>query len=226
MNIKKSRCWWPVLALAIFLLIQAITGALPVFAAFDLSGAKSIKAGEAGYDNWNEKHNGQHSSWVSPGSGFEVPASYANIIQGTSDVTYSAFGRTSKVTEALKAYDKDHPNAERSDPTDDGYFSFDIKENTKGNFGMWAKNLRIYDNEKREYVRLDCKITVTDWEDETAHTPNARHVLIQKFARPNVNASGLKEVTLKWEYFLAGTDTRYKVKSNVTFDDIGSMSRA
>lgn len=220
MNIRKQKSLWPLLALAFFLLIQAAIGTLPVFAAYDLSNSQPIKVDGDGYEDWRLNHKGYHSSWVSPGSGFEVPASYANIIQSTGDVTYSAFGKTSKVTEALKAYDKDHPNAERSDPTDDGYFSFDIKENSRGGFGMWAKNLRIYDNEKREHVRLDCKVTVTDWEDETAHTPNAHHVLIQKFARPNINASGLKEVTLKWEYFLAGTDTRYKIKSNVTFDDI------
>lgn len=220
---KKTRRW-TTLAIMIAVLVLGIHGtSMTAFAAFNVSGTEPVKKGGDGYEAWHETHHGWHSTWKNPGSGFIVPASYTNIIRSTGDTTYSTFGKSCKVSEALKAYDKDHPDAERASPAEDRYYAFDIKENSKGGFGMWARSLKIYDNEKKDYVKVDCKVTVVDWEDETDKTPNARHLTIQKSARPNIDLSGLEEATLKWDYFLAGTNTRYQVKSNVTFDDIDAQ---
>lgn len=220
---KKTRRWATVAVMIAVLVLGLCGTSMKAFAAFNANGTEPVKKGGAGFAAWHETHHGWHSTWKEPGSGFIVPASYTNIIRSTGDTTYATFGKSCKVSEALKAYDKDHPDAERASPAEDRYYAFDIKENTKGSFGMWARNLKIYDNEKKAYVKVDCKVTVMDWEDETDQTPNAHHLTIQKSARPNIDLSGLKEATLKWDYFLAGTSTRYKVKSNVTFDDIDAQ---
>lgn len=218
--IKKTKQYAMVAMIITALIFGFCCTGITAFAAFNTTGSESIGDGKNGYDTWHQAHGGWHSTWEHPGSGFVVPASYANIIRSTENTTYSAFGTNCKVSKMLNAYDKDHPTADRTTPTDEQVDAFDVKDNTKGNFGLWLRNLRIYDNEKKDYVKVDCKVTVMDWEDETGQTPNAHHLTIQKSARPDINLSGLKQATLKWDYFLAGTDTHYKVKSNMTFDDI------
>ncbi len=218
--IRKTK-QYAIVAIIVTALILGFCGTgMTAFAAFNTSGSESVAEGEDGYNAWHQAHGGWHSTWEHPGSGFVVPADYANIIRSTENTTYSAFGTNCKVAKVINAYDEDHPTADRGTPTDEDVYAFDVKDNTKGDLGIWARNLRIYDNEKKDYVKIDCKVTVTDWEDETAKTSNAHHLTIQKSARPNINLSGLKEATFKWDYFLAGTSTRYEVKSNMTFDDV------
>lgn len=206
--------------LAVFLLAVMLASVLPVFATMEITGSEPIDAKGSGLKQWKEDHRGSHSSWEKPGDGFTVPADYSNRVESTKDTSYSAFGTTSDPQKAKDANNKDITYVERPNVTEKTYFSFDITENSKGKCGTWARNLQIFDNEKREFVRLDCRITILDWTDETGRTSNAHHILIQKAPRSSIEMAGLEEATLIWEYFLAGTGKPYKIKSNTTFDDI------
>lgn len=211
-----------VFVMMMLLLVGVFANTMSAFAAFNIDGTKPIRkdASEA-KDIWNnDTRKGKYSTWNQPGSGFEVPAAYCNVLKKDGKTTFESFGKTCAVKKVTDAYDKDHPNAERADPSEEFTYAFDVKENSRGRFGAWIKNLRIYDATAKSYVRVDCRITVMDWEDETANTPNAHHVTIQKSQRSDVNISGLNEAALKWDYFKAGTEESYDLKSNVTFDDI------
>lgn len=222
MDTRKKNKTFIALAILLMVLVGILANTIPAFAAFNIDGTKPIRKGAAdAEDIWNnDTRKGQYSTWDNVGSGFIVQPAYCNVLKKDSKTTFESFGKTCAVKKVTDAYDKDHPNAERADPSEEFTFAFDVKENSRGRFGAWIKNLRIYDAAAKSYARVDCRITVMDWEDETANTPNAHHVTIQKSQRSDINISGLNEATLKWDYFKAGTEESYDLKSNVTFDDI------
>ena len=191
------------------------------FAGMDVNGVQPIRKGSAGEAVWiKSPTQGIYSSWKKTG-GFKVPAEYCNIIEPTGSTFYEAFGTTCSPQKITEAYLEDGYELTNMNPmTENAFFGFDIKKNTKGKCGIRARNLQLYDNEKREYVKLDCRITILDWEDETERSKLSHHIAIGKSARSAINTAGINESSLIWEYFLAGTDTPYNVKSNLTFDDI------
>lgn len=217
----KSKKNLVIFAMAFLVLLGICISAANVFGALDVSGAKSIAKGGSGEAEWKAPpHNGRHSSWESPGSGFTVPADYANKLKKTGDFRAEKFGKTYSVQALKDIYANLGGLPGREENT---HFCFDITENSKGSCGVWLRNIAIYDNEEGEDVRLDCKLTIMDWADEKDHTPQKHHVLITKTrALPTVDIAGLHEVRLKWDYYKAGTNTPYQVKSNVTFNDIDS----
>lgn len=217
----KSKRNLAVFAIALVVLIGTGISAAKAFGALDVSGAKSIAEGGSGEPEWKAPpHNGQHSSWESPGNGFTVPADYANKLKKAEDFHCESFGRTCKLQTLKDLYANVSSFPARQDST---HFCFDIQENSKEGCGIWLRNIMIYDNEEGKDVKLDCKLTIMDWADETKSTPEKHHVVLTKTkALPSIDIAGLNEVRLKWDYYRAGTENPYRVKSNVTFNDIDS----
>lgn len=222
MEIKKQNNVWLVLLTVFLLLAGTLVSAVPAFAAFNVDGTASIKGGDPGngYKTWHETHDGNHSTWESPGSGFKVDPSYSNVVKPTERTTYSSLGTTCKAEDVLKAFEQDFPDKAATDLDEKSVFAFDVEENSKGKLGMWIRNIQIYDDEKQSSVQLDCKVSITDWEDQVNPKPNSHHIVLKKNPRSDINLYGIDEANVKWEYFLAGSTTPYQVKSNVTFDDI------
>lgn len=220
MRVKRKRNLM-VFAIALLLLMGAFLSAARVFGALDVSGAESVAKGGSGEAKWKASpNNGRHSSWETPGSGFTVPPEYANKLKKTGTFATAAFGKSCTVESLSKLYANQGGLKGRSGNT---HFCFDVKENSKGKFGIWLRNLAVYDNKAGKDIKLDCKLTIMDWTDETDSTPAKHHVVLTRNrALPGVDISGLKEVRLKWDYYKAGTDTGYRLKSNVTFNDIDS----
>ncbi len=220
MRVKRKKNL-VIFAMAFMVLVGICISAANVFGALDVSGAKSIVKGGSGEAEWKASpHNGRHSSWETPGSGFTVPADYANKLKKTGDFQVEKFGKTFSVQALKDIYANLGSLPGREEHT---HFCFDITENSKGSCGVWLRNIAIYDNEEGQDVKLDCKLTIMDWADEKDHTPQKHHVLITKTrALPTVDIAGLHEVRLKWDYYKAGTNKPYRLKSNVTFNDIDS----
>lgn len=220
MRVKRKRKW-AVLAVFTAVLLGTCLHAVTAFGALDVSGAKSIARGTSGEAEWKAApNNGRYSTWDEPGSGFSVPPEYANKLKKASGFKAESFGKTCSVQSLKDLYTNPSWGPDRTEET---HFCFDLTENSKGSCGIWLRNLAIYDNEAGRDVKLDCKLTLMGWEDEKDNTPQKHHVYITKTkALVGVDIAGLDEVRLKWEYYKAGTDTPYTVKTNVTFNDIDS----
>lgn len=217
----KSKSKLAVLAVVAAVLLGTCLHAVTAFGALDVSGAKSIAKGGSGEADWKAApNNGRYSTWDEPGSGFSVPPEYANKLKKASGFRAESFGKTCSVQSLKDLYSNPSWGPDR---TEDTHFCFDLTQNSKGSCGIWLRNLAIYDNEAGKDVKLDCKLTLMNWEDEKDNTPQKHHVYITKTrALVGVDIAGLDEVRLNWEYYRAGTNTPYKAKTNVTFNDIDS----
>ena len=100
MRVKRKKNL-VIFAMAFMVLVGICISAANVFGALDVSGAKSIVKGGSGEAEWKASpHNGRHSSWETPGSGFTVPADYANKLKKTGDFQVEKFGKTFKIGRA------------------------------------------------------------------------------------------------------------------------------
>ena len=223
MNVQRKKKKFIVWMAGRALLISTFASTMTVFAAMDVDSAEPVYKGSDLEETWRgDTHKGQYSTWEKPDSGFKVPAEYSNSIKATASTTHSSFGTTCAPSDVTDAWVKDHPNAEWTEIKDEVY-AFDVKKNTKGQCGVWFRNATIYDDAVKDNVLVDIKVTITDWEDETSKTTNAHHITIQKDPKSNLNLVGLDQASMKWEFFRAGTNTPYNMKSNLTFDDVDAQ---
>lgn len=222
--IQKQR--WAIVTALLLLLILGGMASHPAaaFAALNVSGVQSIKQSDSSKASldWREKYKGIYSSWqqakafATDGAG----RNYSNRLERASGFQTEAIGTTSPVSVLQTLY----PGGAFDNHKDSQYFVYDIAKNKKGACGIWLRNIQIYDPAAEKNVKLDCKITFLDWEDETEKSPTKHHLVVSRSsAYPSINLAGIAEIKWRWQYYRAGTTSPYTVTSNITFNDVDSL---
>lgn len=222
-GIQKQR-WAILIAILLLVLVGMASCPAAAFAALNVSGVQSIKQSDSSKASldWREKYGGIYSSWqqakafATDGAG----RNYSNWLERASGFQTEAIGTTSPVSVLQALY----PGGAFDHHKDSQYFVYDIAKNKKGACGIWLRNIQIYDPAAGKPVKLDCKITFLDWEDETEKSPTKHHLVVSRTSPyPGINLAGVAEIKWRWQYYRAGTTSPYTVTSNITFNDVDSL---
>jgi fimbrial isopeptide formation D2 family protein/uncharacterized repeat protein (TIGR01451 family) len=186
---------------------------ITAFAAISPLPSDNVAQGGAA-ENTFVSDRGQYSTWESPSSGFSVNPSYAYRFK-QSDATFTPFGKRDSTGGSKAAVDHGYP-----DTSSDDYFMFPVGagDNSKGEIGFKATDLKIRNPNTGTFDKVDMLVTVTDW--TLVSGSKQQYVFLEKHSRTDVLLCDVKEIKLKVEYFAAGTDTKYNVRGNLTYNDI------
>jgi fimbrial isopeptide formation D2 family protein/uncharacterized repeat protein (TIGR01451 family)/LPXTG-motif cell wall-anchored protein len=207
---KIKRC---TALMLIALLIASLSPPLLALAAISPLPDGSVADGGAAETDFLDD-SGHYSTWTSPGSGFAVSPDYAyRFKQG--DATFTPFGRLDSAGGNKAADDHGFPTK-----TSEDHFIFRVGsgDNTKGKIGMDVAGLKIRNPVTGLFDLVDMKVTVTDWTLASGGTQP--YIFIEKRSRTDVILCDVKEAKVSFEYFVAGTNTPYSVKANLTYNDI------
>ena len=228
---KRDRT--PALFVVVLILIaiaSVCTG--KVYAA---EGSGNAARGGARAENYRSAH-GHYSTWEHMNKAFWVPNEYANGIQQTSKKldgrtpTYSAFGESfqgDKIHGALDRIAGDARDGKLDQRVRTSYVwrspekivGFNLEKIRKGEAGVRIGNLKIYNNREKKFDYIDMKITIMNWTEPNVER-SMKYVFISRHAMPHTFVYGTGDLDLKYEFFRAGTDTKYPISSNLTFGDI------
>jgi fimbrial isopeptide formation D2 family protein len=202
--------------------------------------ATKITSGESGTQNKGSEgffdHNGNGangwSSWVNKASALEVDPKYAfrPYKEASADeygpaTTTGHFGATNQSGFGSAIEDNEKLVGATRGTTPDGSWGFKARGDDRaeaGKFGVTVDNARVHVPGRMEPALIDIRITCADYTvDGDIHGDYTPYIAIQKNdIAPSFVLLGVKEATFRYEYFVAGTETPYAFKSNLTYSDI------
>lgn len=202
MKMKVLRKKWKVFILIAGVFLSWLYSSIRVYAQLNTDGAEKINAG------WKDEHH-QFSSFDDEDA-LKVDASYGFKLKMTSETkTIVTVGKTTT----------DLPDI--SIPDELRKFTwFKTSENKPGSIAVKKTNMEIYqceaDGSKGHWEKIDLLMTVSaieKYENQDGYVAIGNGI-------SGCSYIGIEEMTMKSQFFKAGTQTPVTIKSNVTLKDI------
>lgn len=144
------------------------------------------------------------------GEGFSFPLKYRNKIFRCSNTKFITFGSG----QAKRSYNRTKNSKKQS--------SFWVDKVKKGKtFGIKGKNLKVWNQGKKEYDFIDVEFRVTGWKKAEGYRRKFSPIVCFSHSPvPRVSMSGISSLTMTQKIYKAGTKTSFRIKSNTTYIDI------
>ncbi|MDR2163290.1 MAG: isopeptide-forming domain-containing fimbrial protein, partial [Clostridiales Family XIII bacterium] len=160
---------------------------------------------------------GVYTAWVASSNAFKVTDSqYTITMQETSSTAYERVAKVTNlplsIANTLGPLDTDDKRAD--------YWQFStVGGNAVGNGDtlMWIRHAGVRNIDTQSWDYIDVKISLRS-HDNGASGNNT--IAIKKDVRTSVEVYNMQEAFLQWDFYYAGTNTKYVYKSNITFSDI------
>lgn len=185
-------------------------------AAIDTSSAVKIKSGSQGGDSWSKDNKHKYSSYADKkNKALKVDASYGFRLQETKQTKVTVVkGTTCAAPTQYRGANLNYEAWLKK------YKWFNTSKNTANNIQIKISNLKLFqcnaDGSNGHWLTLDLVRTVTGiskWQSRNGYVALGNGITDACYI-------GISEMTVKSEFYEAGTNTPVKVKTNVSLTDI------